>query len=297
MTIPVFNYAVDLAVEVRVHTLSNKNYQLIKGKNMSYTIENTIDAATQYQSTSESPGILKRSAVLFYGILSYNIGVAGLVWLILAMGGLAPVGISPLQASSTISALFINLGLITLFGLQHSVMARAGFKKWITRFLPEATERATYMLMSGIVTITAIYLWQPMPGTIWAVENPVAQFALWTAYALGWSYLFLATFVTNHFELMGLRQVYLYFSNKPYTQLPFTRKFMYRYSRHPMMLGFLIGMWAVPAMSVSHFVMAMLLTVYIVIGVFLEERDLIKRFGTTYRHYKKEIAILIPKIY
>ena len=145
------------------------------------------------------------------------------------------------------------------------------------------TERATYMLISGIVTLLAINFWQALPGTVWSVDNTIAQIALWSMYALGWTYLLLSTFVTNHFELMGLRQAYLYFRNKPYTKLPFTRKFMYRYSRHPMMLGFLIGLWAVPEMSASHFTLSALFTLYIGVGVYFEERDLLKNFGDTYR--------------
>lgn len=260
---------------------------------MTQTIELTQADVFPGQST----GIIKRFSVLSYGLLAYTIGTGGLFWLILALGGIAPAGISALQTDSILSALMINIGLIAMFGLQHSVMARAGFKKGLTRFIPEAAERATYMLMSGIAAMSAIYFWQPLPGTIWSVENTTGQIILWSMYAIGWTYLLLSTFVTNHFELMGLRQVYLYFRNKPYTSLPFTRKFMYRYSRHPMMLGVLIGMWAIPVMSMSHFVMAVLLTVYMAIGVLFEENDLIKNFGETYRDYKKEIAILIPKIF
>ena len=152
-------------------------------------------------------------------------------------------------------------------------------------------------MASGIVTVIAIYFWQPIPGMVWEVQNLVAQNGLWSAYALGWTYLFTASFVTNHFELMGLRQVYLYFTNKPYTSLPLTSKFMYRYSRHPMMLGFLIGMWCIPVMSLSHFLMSALLTLYFFIGVFYEERDLIRNFGEIYKRYKKEIAAFIPRLY
>jgi len=256
-----------------------------------------IVGSTSHLLIDDSPSLLKRTTVLSYGLLAYHIGVGGLFWIILALGGLAPIGFSPLQTSSVYSALLINFGLIALFGLQHSVMARAGFKKWLTQYIPEAAERATFMLMSGIVTVIAIYFWQPLPGTVWAIENPIAQIVLWSTYAIGWAYLLIASFVTNHFELMGLRQVYLYFTNKPYTSLPFTRKYMYRYSRHPMMLGFLIGMWAIPVMSISHFVMSCLLTLYIAMGIFLEERDLVKQFGETYRQYKKEIATFIPQLY
>ncbi|WP_455205855.1 NnrU family protein [Kaarinaea lacus] len=260
---------------------------------MAQTIEMTANMNLQ----SDAPGIIKRCAVLIYGVASYGIGVTGLMWIILAMGGLAPVGFSPLQTESLFGALIVNLGLIAMFGLQHTIMARKAFKRKLKTLLPVATERSTYVMLSGVFMGLAIYLWQPLAGTVWVVENQAAQYALWALYALGWSYLFIATFITNHFELMGLRQVYLYFINKPYATLPFVNKYMYRYSRHPMMLGVLIGMWALPVMSVSHFVLASMLTAYIVVGVFFEERDLVKQFGNTYKAYKKEVAALIPGMY
>jgi protein-S-isoprenylcysteine O-methyltransferase Ste14 len=256
-----------------------------------------IETLENYRQMEKSPGKFKRTSVLLYGVLAYNIGVAGLLWIILAMGGLAPAGFSPLNTGSTASALLVNLGLIVLFGLQHSIMARASFKSMVKKFLPEAAERSTFVLMSGVCMAIAIYFWQPVPGNVWIVENVILQVVLWTLFAAGWAYLFIATFVTNHFELMGLRQVYLYFIDKRYSKLPFTQKYMYSYSRHPMMLGVLIGMWAVPVMSFSHFVMASLLTLYIVVGVMLEERDLVRQFGKTYLEYKKQIATLIPNVF
>ena len=245
-----------------------------------------------------TPGtnIVKRTSVLLYGLLAYAVGCGGLFWLIFAFGGLAPIGISSVVMDSTISAVLFNAALVALFGVQHSVMARKSFKKWITRYIPQATERATYMLMSGLVTIVAIVFWQPLPGTVWAVENTGGQILLWGLYAMGWTYLLVATFVTNHFELMGLRQVYLYFVNKPYTSLPFTSKYMYSYSRHPMMLGVLVGMWALPVMSVTHLVLALGMTAYVAIGLYFEEKDLAKNFGDTYQKYKKEIATFIPQL-
>ena len=256
-------------------------------------LSTTMDHAIQ---TDEAPGY-KRLAVMLYGILAYGVGVVGLAWIMLGMAGIAPVGFSPVNTGSNAFALLINLALIFVFGLQHSIMARAGFKDRIKSIMPEAMERSTYVLLSGVCIVLAIYFWQPTQGTVWVVENSVLQVALWTLFIGGWGYLFLATFVTNHFELMGLRQVYLYFRNQPYSRLPFTRKYMYRYSRHPMMLGLLLGMWCVPVMSVTQFVMAGLFTIYMAIGVALEERELIRQFGDTYREYRRQIAALVPKVF
>ncbi len=260
-------------------------------------MSSVIDLNAEVFSQSESTGLKKRLMVLTYGLISYVVGCVGLFWLILGFGGLAPVGLSNSQTESFAGTLFINIGLITLFGLQHSLMARARFKQWLTRYIPQAAERSTFMLMSGVVSITAVVFWQAMPGTVWSVENSAAQIILWTVYALAWSYLLLATFVTNHFELMGLRQVYLYFRQRPYTKLPFTNKLMYRYSRHPMMLGILVGMWSVPVMGMAHMTMAILFSLYVFIGIFFEERDLIAGFGDQYRRYKKQIATFIPGVY
>jgi methanethiol S-methyltransferase len=244
-----------------------------------------------------SQGVIKRTAVFGYGIFSYAVGCFGLFWLILAAGGLAPAGLSLWQASSPLIAILANVGLIGLFGLQHSVMARAGFKKWLKTLLPEATERSTYILMSGIATCTVMYYWQSLPGMVWQVESFSMIVLLCALYGFGAMYLLLSTFVTNHFELMGLRQVYLYFTRTPYTALPFTKAFMYRYSRHPMMLGMLMLLWATPEMSASRFVLALLFSIYIAVGMYYEERDLLQNFGDTYRRYKQQIATFIPGLF
>jgi len=260
---------------------------------MTQAVETTINSF----EPEASVGIFKRLAVLMFGLTGYTAGNIGLFWAILAIGGFAPAALSDFKADNIMVASLINIGLVTLFGLQHSLMARQLFKDWLTQYIPQAAERSAYMLMSGLAMIAVIYFWQPVVGTIWSVENIAGQVALWCLYALGWGYLVLSTFVTNHFELMGLRQIYLYVTQQPYTRLPFTRKYMYRYSRHPMMLGVLIGMWSVPVMTVTHFIMVTLFTVYMVVGVSLEERDLLKNFGDTYRKYKKEIATFIPGIF
>ena len=239
----------------------------------------------------------KRGLVLLYGLTGYLAGLVSLLWFILAMGGLAPTSFGPLQSTSTFGAIAVNIGLIVLFGLQHSIMARPGFKTLLARSMPHATERATFLLLTGLTLMFAIAFWQPVPGMVWQVEHTGLMIGLWVLYGLGWTYLLLATFVTNHFELMGLRQTYFYVRNLSYRKVTFTDKYMYKYSRHPMMLGLLVGMWCVPVMSISQFVMASLLTLYVFIGIFFEERDLINEFGESYKKYKKEVAALIPKIY
>jgi protein-S-isoprenylcysteine O-methyltransferase Ste14 len=257
----------------------------------------TYTLKTNEMVNQSSTGLGKRVLVLLYGATGYLAGMISLLWFILAMGGLAPSGFSPLETSTLASSLLVNIGLIVLFGLQHSIMARPGFKRLLRKTMPAATERSTFLLFSGIVLSLAIWAWQPLPGHVWYVENTMGLVTLYALYALGWSYLLVASFVTNHFELMGLRQIYLYFTGKPYTKISFTQKYMYKYSRHPMMLGFLVGMWCVPVMTYSQFVMAFLFSLYVFTGIYFEERDLMSEFGDTYKKYKKEIATLIPKLY
>ncbi|MGD2118780.1 MAG: NnrU family protein [Chromatiales bacterium] len=257
----------------------------------------TTEIAADNELAYPSDGLLRRSTVLLYGVLSYSLGMAGLMWFILAMGGLAPSALLQLENASVATSLAVNTGLILLFGLQHSIMARNSFKQWLYKHIPQAAERSTYVLLSGLLLMLSIVCWQSLPGDVWVVENTAGKIALWSLYGLGWAYLVLATFVTNHFELMGLRQMYLYFRGRNYSRLPFVNKYMYRYSRHPMMLGLLVGMWSVPVMSISQFIMAMLMSAYVAIGVLFEERDLVRQFGETYRNYRNEIATLIPRLF
>jgi len=251
------------------------------------------DVKSNLDLSSKIAGIGLRIAVLVYSLVSYAIGMAGLFWLILAMGGLLPYGFGPLHTDNTLAAILINTGLIALFGLQHTVMARRSFKQALLAYIPAPVERSSFVLASGLVMGLAVWCWQPLPGTVWSVDNSVVKLILWTLYAAGWGYLVLSTFVTNHFELFGLRQAYLYFRGIPYTPVSFVRKWMYTYSRHPMMLGILIGMWSIPEMSVSHFILSTLLSLYIIVGVYFEEKDLVRNFGDTYREYKKEIGVFL----
>lgn len=251
------------------------------------------DVQSNRDLSGESAGTGLRIAVMVYSLLAYAVGMAGLFWLILAMGGLLPYGFGPLHTDNTVIAILLNTGLIILFGLQHSVMARRSFKQKLLAYIPGPVERSTFVLASGLVMGLAVWCWQPLPGIVWSVENVYLKIFLWTLFAAGWGYLVLSTFVTNHFELFGLRQAYLYFRGIPYTPVSFVRKWMYTYSRHPMMLGILVGMWSIPEMSVSHFVLSSLLSLYIIIGVYFEEIDLIRNFGDTYKDYKQEIGVFL----
>ena len=253
-------------------------------------MNNFVDVYSGEPVVVRSSGSAVRTAVLGYSLLTYVVGMSGLCWLILAMGGLLPYGFGPIQTGSVLSGILVNAGLIGLFGIQHTVMARKPFKRWLVTYLPEEVERPTFVLVSGLIMALIVWCWQPLPGTVWSVEDSVLKIFLYTLFAAGWGYFVLATFVTNHFELFGLRRAYYYFKDVPYVPVQFVNKYMYRYSRHPMMLGILVGMWATPEMSVTHFILALFLSNYIFIGMNFEEKDLLADFGETYREYRDNIG-------
>ncbi|MDH5711838.1 MAG: isoprenylcysteine carboxylmethyltransferase family protein, partial [Gammaproteobacteria bacterium] len=187
---------------------------------------------------------MKKISVLLYGITTYLLGSAALVYLIAFLFNLyVPKSIDSGTAMSTASAIIINLCLIAMFGLQHSIMARPEFKKWLTGVIPKAAERSTFMLATAIVTFAMCLLWQPMPDIAWQAENDVIYNTLLIIGLGGWVVVFYATFLINHFDLFGLRQVWLYFTGREYTHLPFKLHSLYRYVRHPIMSGVFIGIW------------------------------------------------------
>jgi len=231
-----------------------------------------------------------------YGIASY---AACLVALTYAMGFVGnvvvPKSIDSGPAGAMPAALVIDLALLALFALQHSVMARPGFKAFWTRIVPEPVERSTYVLFASLALGLLYWQWQPLEGTVWSVQNPAARGALWALYWAGWLILLLATFMINHFDLFGLRQVYLRLKNEPYTPVPFVKFAFYRVVRHPIMLGLLIAFWATPDMSMSHLLFAAATTAYIFIGIFLEERDLRRAHGEAfYEQYRREANMILP---
>lgn len=243
---------------------------------------------------------MKKLIVLTYGVINYNLGSLGLAALIAFLFNLIPAnpyinGIDTGGSGHAVVAVVINVGLIAVFGLQHSVMARPRFKQWLTRFIPEHAERSTFMLATAIAAFTLIVFWQPMPATVWQTDSTAVYNALLTAGLIGWALVFYSTFQINHFDLFGLRQVWLYFRGKPYTQLPFQVNGLYRYIRHPIMTGAFIGIWVTPVMTVGHLVFALGMSVYILIGVYHEEKDLIRAFGDKYRAYIQSTGKFIPE--
>jgi protein-S-isoprenylcysteine O-methyltransferase Ste14 len=238
---------------------------------------------------------MKRTTLLVYGITNYLLGVAALLYLIAFLFNLyVPKTIDSGVSGNAILAVLADIGLIALFGFQHSIMARPGFKAWLTRYIPPAAERGTYMFVTALVTFSLCLFWQSLPSSLWQIENPLASQALLAIGLAGWGLVFYATFLINHFDLFGLRQVWLAFRQRDYTHLPFKTVALYRYIRHPIMTGVFIGIWVTPTMSAGHLLFALGMSLYILIGVYHEEQDLIREFGQKYRHYIQATGRFLP---
>ena len=234
---------------------------------------------------------------LIYGGLSYLIFFLTFNYAILFIGNIfVPVGLDSQPVSeSTIQAILINSLLISLFGIQHSVMARPKFKVWLTRFIPSHLERSTYVFISTLFFFLLIFYWQPIGGVVWQISEPVSVGLVYALFAIGWGILFLASFQLNHFDLFGLRQVWLHYKGVEYTHLPFQTPWLYRYMRHPLYVGMLIGLWAAPTMTVSHLALAIACTLYVRVGSHYEEKDL-KRHLPEYSKYKNDVSAFVPGV-
>jgi len=230
-----------------------------------------------------------------YGAVCYAVAMVSLVYGIGFIGNvLVPKAIDTPPAGTLPEALIVDLVLLGVFAIQHSAMARPGFKAFWTRIVPEAVERSTYVLVSALLLALLYWKWQPITGIVWSVESPAGRGLLTASYYLGWAILVSSTFMINHFDLFGLRQVYLRLKSAPYTPLPFAQVAFYKFVRHPIMLGFLIVFWSAPVMSLGHLLFTGATTAYIFIGIFLEERDLRRAHGESYEQYRREASMILP---
>ncbi len=239
---------------------------------------------------------MKAILMFTYSIIAYLIGFVSLLIWILSISNLIPeISIDRNPEMSFPLALVKNIGLALLFAVPHSVMARKSFKEWITRSLPQPIERSTYVLQSGIFLFILVWQWEPLGGNIWSITtgSPL-YYGMYFLFFLGWIILFVSTFLINHFDLFGLRQTYMELIKQPYKPLKFRIIAFYKYVRHPLYAGIILGLWATPHMTITHLVFAFLLTVYIVIGVLFEEKDLVKEFGEQYGNYKRNTPMLLP---
>ena len=240
---------------------------------------------------------MKRFLAFAYGVVCYAIFLGVFVYLI---AFLADVGVSKTVSSGSVpagpstTALAIDIALIALFGLQHSIMARRGFKRTLTRLLPVAIERSTYVLATNLVLILLFVCWRPLPRTIWQAQNPALVDGLYLLCALGWLLALISTFLTNHFDLFGLRQIYLNLIRKMYTPVAFKEHFFYRWVRHPMMLGLLIAFWAAPLMSASHLLFSIGMSLYVLVGIHFEETALRLELGSAYQQYMARTVRVLP---
>ena len=241
---------------------------------------------------------MARSLFALFGAAAYLFFLATFLYLIAFVGDIAgaPRTVSHGPRSMLSTALLTDISLIALFGIQHSVMARSGFKRVWTRVVPEPIERSVYVLLTSIVLWVLFIFWRPIPAVIWNVTDPAGIGILWTFFAAGWMIVLLSTFLINHFELFGLRQVYQNLRGGSAVAPQFRQPFFYKIVRHPLYTGFLIAFWATPVMTAGHLLFSAGMTVYIVIAIGYEEKDLIALFGQQYRDYKRRVGMLIPKL-
>ena len=238
--------------------------------------------------------MLKRTTIFLYGVACYGVFLATFLYAIGFIGNFGvPRTLDGAPIGSVGASLAIDLVLLGLFAIQHSVMARPAFKRLWTRIIPPSAERSTYVLASSLALIALFAFWQPLGGEVWFAADAALRVAIWTCYAIGWAIVLIATFLINHFDLFGLRQVWMQLIGKPYTHLKFRTPGPYRYVRHPLYVGWLMVFWSTPTMTLSHLLFALATTGYILIAIRFEERDLIDAHPE-YRAYREEVPMIVP---
>ena len=236
-----------------------------------------------------------RICAFIYGIVCYGIFLVTFLYAVGFVGNsIVPRSLDSAANATLTNALALDLSLLGIFGLQHSLMARQWFKDWWTKIVPKPVERSTYVLFSSLCLIALFYFWQPMGIEVWNVENSWIRILLYSLFAFGWLLVLVSTFWINHFDLFGLRQVYLYLIGREYSQLDFTTPALYKIVRHPLYVGWLFAFWAAPTMTLVHLVFALGTTVYILAAIQLEERDLLEFHGQAYAEYRDRVPMLIP---
>jgi protein-S-isoprenylcysteine O-methyltransferase Ste14 len=239
---------------------------------------------------------MARLLAFLYGALAYVVFFVTFLYAIGFVGNMiVPKSIDSGPTAATLTrALIANIILLSIFAIQHSVMARPAFKRLWTRIVPQPVERSTYVLLASGALILLFWQWRSMPDVVWSVENAAGRYILWGLFFLGWATVLVSTFLINHFDLFGLRQVYMYKQGQEYTDLNMTERFLYKFVRHPIMLGFIIAFWSTPHMTYGHLLFAAVTTVYILVAIQLEERDSVSIHGEAYEDYRRRVSMLVP---
>jgi methanethiol S-methyltransferase len=232
-----------------------------------------------------------------YGCLAYALFLATFLYAVAFVGGFGvPTQLDGPATARFSTALAVDTLLLGVFAVQHSVMARRWFKRWWTQAVPWAIERSTYVLFASLALDLLFWQWRPLGGTVWSIDQPVGRAIIWVVFAYGWLQVLVMTFLINHFDLFGLRQVWLHLVGRQYTRVAFATPAPYRVVRHPLYVGFLLAFWAAPTMTVAHLVFAVATTVYIVIAIQFEERDLAHEHGASYQEYRRRVPMLFPRL-
>ncbi len=246
----------------------------------------------------KSSSLVGRIATFVYGVVAYMVFFGTFLYAVGFVGNfIVPKSMDSAPEGPLGYALLVNMALLGMFALQHSVMARPAFKRWWTRIVPQPAERSTYVLFSSAALILLFWLWQPLGGVIWHVQEPISRGILLSLFAFGWLLVLVSTFLINHFDLFGLRQVYLYLRGKEDTPVNFRMPGPYKYVRHPLYVGWLFAFWATPTMTVTHLVFALVTTAYILLAIQLEERDLLAAHGEAYVVYRRQVPMLFPRFF